>query len=420
MCIKKTTTSLFGMLLILITGVTQAGPLIYVANSLSNSVSVIDTDTETVTHTIAIEGGEPVAVAAHPFEPIAYVNDRELGKTYVIDTRTHTITTTIEYDQNPDAGVIFNREGTRAYVTQRVFPDTGILTVIDASTHTVIETIPVGNAPSGVVIHPDGHTAYVSNFLSDDNYIVDLTTSTVLDILPGGENPQGVTMPPDGKFAYIPNRSGDTLTVIDTNSNSIVATIPVGPAPGLAGFLPDSSLAYIPSRGDKTIAVVDMSTHTVIDEIENSLGSNVWVIVHPDGDRLYTTHQQNDVVSIVDTVTLEPIQTIDVGEFPIGFAFVPVADLSADSASPSRIRRGSTRNITVTGTGFRPDTLINIPQRAGVLINSVTFVNDNSIIINLTASRQAEESTRDFVIRNADQQRFVLTDAITVVSQTRP
>src|SRR5262249_32770612 len=103
----------------------EAKPFAYVTNSLSNTVSVIDTATNTVVATVRVGsvGRLPEGVATTP-------------------------------------------DGTHAYVTS-LFPVPGIVSMIDTATNTVVATVPAGFGPWGVAITPDGSHAYVTNFLSN-------------------------------------------------------------------------------------------------------------------------------------------------------------------------------------------------------------------------------------------------------------
>jgi YVTN family beta-propeller protein len=405
-------------LFVLTWNLAQAGPLVYVANALDASVSVIDTDTNSVTFTIPVDlPGEPVAVAVHPFKPIAYVSDREVKAIHVINTTTHTETNTIFLDFSPDAGIQFHPDGTKAYVTSLNHNQDGDLSIIDTETETVTDVIAMGTSPSGVAIHPDGHIAYVCNFQSDDLYIVDLNTNTVIDILQVGSQPQGLTISPDGRVVYVPNRGDDTVSVIDTSLNAVIATIPVKKRPGLVAFLPDSSLAYVPQRGVEGLAVIDTNNHEVIGEIELDSSGYVWAVVTPSGDYIYLTNQNRDQVAVISTTTQEIVDIIPVGNFPIGLTIVPVlAALTIDRVKPKVIKQGEVSKVlTVTGTGFSPDIEAVLLRSSDININAVTFFDDNTMLLDISVDAEARVSARDLKFINHDGIEFVKKKAFRIV-----
>src|SRR5947199_9568516 len=66
------------------------------------------------------------------------------------------------------------------------------VTVIDAATRKVIQTIPVGTRPRGVAVRPDGRRVYVTNSNSDTLSLIDARSLAVLSTVPEGADPQGL------------------------------------------------------------------------------------------------------------------------------------------------------------------------------------------------------------------------------------
>ncbi|MBI3990295.1 MAG: hypothetical protein HY347_11850, partial [candidate division NC10 bacterium] len=129
----------------------EAQPFAYVANFdqdnlSSGTVSVIDTATNTVTDTVAV-GGRPDGLAAHPDGTKVYVANHYEGSNSisVIDTATYKVTT-VPMAGGP-RGVAVHPSGTRVYVS-----NAGLATVsvIDATTHALVTTIPVGRSPGAL------------------------------------------------------------------------------------------------------------------------------------------------------------------------------------------------------------------------------------------------------------------------------
>jgi len=63
----------------------------YVANFIHDTVSVIDTRTNTVTDTIPIRGRFPSAISFNPYNGNTYVDNSVTNNTSVIDARTNTV-----------------------------------------------------------------------------------------------------------------------------------------------------------------------------------------------------------------------------------------------------------------------------------------------------------------------------------------
>lgn len=436
---------------------TNAAPFAYVANSLGESLSVIDTADNTVIKTVDMPGAEPSAIGAHPFLPFAYVNDRVGKQAFIFDTNTHEVIGTIPLSGDPDAGVKFHPDGTRAYIT--INAPTNALAVIDTATHTVIDTVETGpngeipDEPSGFAIHPNGQVGYMSNFVSDDVWVVDLNTNQVTQIIkdPAGEQAQHIMMHPSGEFVYVPNRYTDNVTVIETSSNTVIATIPVGDQPAVIGIDPQGDLVYVPNRKENTISVIDPATQTVVDTISLTNTGGMWVGVHPDGQSLYVTQNSgHGVVTVVDAASRTEKEMIEVGDFPIGIEIIPQdsdADGIADardncpdlanpdqadgdgdglgdacdslppptvtSAKPNRIGQGKSMSTTISGSGFQPGMTVEFPE-GGITTNTVTFIDANTLRVKITADATAPRGWQDMTVTNPDGQGFTYANAVQV------
>src|SRR5216684_4503527 len=205
----------------------QAQTHAYIVNTGSNSVSVIDTTSNTVVATVSV-GGSPLEVAITPDGTRVYVTNGTDNTLSVIDTASNTVVATVGVGAGPTA-VAITPDGTRVYVT------TGdAVSVIDATSNTVVAT--VGVSGLGVAITPDGTRAYVATF--GPVSVIDTATNTVVATVVLGEDyqnsPIGVAITPDGTRAYFTNSgvasvSGlGSVSVIDTASNIVVATVGVG------------------------------------------------------------------------------------------------------------------------------------------------------------------------------------------------
>jgi YVTN family beta-propeller protein len=147
-----------------------------------------------VTATVTV-GNYPVGVAVHPDGSTVYVTNSEISNTVsVIDTATNTVTATVSVGSYP-WGVAVNPSGSTVYVTNSY----STVSVIDTATNTVTATVPVGSDPRGVAVHPSGSTVYVANLGSNTVSVIDTATNTVIDTVQhrnrhraGGECPYGL------------------------------------------------------------------------------------------------------------------------------------------------------------------------------------------------------------------------------------
>lgn len=212
-----------------------AAPSLYVANEAAGTVSVINTETDTVVGAAITVGSRPQAVVISPDGKIAYVTDQGSGTVSVIDTETDAVTTTITVGQKAESipdGEALSPDGTTLYVTYGYRPGSeigpGEVAVIDTATHQVTNRIEVGDEPAGIAVTPDGTKAYVADFGSGQ--ITEITglnggapqAQPPIDI---GGTPSGVAVTPDGETVYVTNGSADEVSVLDAATGAVTATL---------------------------------------------------------------------------------------------------------------------------------------------------------------------------------------------------
>ena len=85
----------------------------------------------------------------------------------------------------------------------------------DASTDTVLVTIPVGHHPQAVAWAADGHFLYVVNDGDNTVSTVDPGTGKITATVPTAQTPTSISVLPDGKRAYVTNLTSGTLTPLN-------------------------------------------------------------------------------------------------------------------------------------------------------------------------------------------------------------
>jgi YVTN family beta-propeller protein len=147
----------------------------YVANNGVNTVSLIDTTTNTVIDTITVGNG-PVGIVYDPDNNLMYVANQEDGTNdgtvSVIDTTTtppSVIGSPITVGVSP-TGIAYDPINQDIFVTNQ---GGNTVSVIDTDTNTVIDTITVGSQPLGIAYDSINHRMYVANFgIGDDTVSV--------------------------------------------------------------------------------------------------------------------------------------------------------------------------------------------------------------------------------------------------------
>ena len=338
----------------------EAAPFAYVANSVSNTVSVIDTATNMVVATVPA-GVEPAGVAVTPDGKHAYLANQGTlsvpGTTVlVIDTTTNTVVATVGVGNFP-SGVAITPDGTHVYVVNGFSNN---VSVIDTASNTVVGTpIPVGKFPQSVALTPDGTHGFVVNEFSNNVSVIDTASNTVVGIpIPVGNFPIGVAITPNGTHGYVTNFDDNNVSVIDTATNKMVAAVAVGTFPFAVAVTPDGTHAYVTNEFSNNVSVIDTATNTV-EAATLAVGSIPrGIAVTPDGKHAYVANAGSNNVSVIDTAsnTVE-VATIMVGNSPESVGIVPPppgVPFLAFSAPVLEIAFGSAPNTDAftLGTSF--------------------------------------------------------------------
>jgi len=229
---------------------TAAGTNLYVANTLGDSVSIIDTSTQSYVRTIPVGSGPTQMV---------YL----LGKLYVANSTSTSISSintskllaTISTGLNP---VSFTTLANRyLYVVNSKNKN---VTVIDAADTTSVQIsepktqITVGNGPSGLVLV--GKKIYVTNTDDGTVSVIDTTNNTVTKTLSVGEKPSAIVAL--GTSVFVTNSGVDTVSMIDTTTDVVKQTIKVGTSP--ISMTVSGTKVYVQNKDSKDISIIYTGT----------------------------------------------------------------------------------------------------------------------------------------------------------------
>ncbi|MBV8969248.1 MAG: autotransporter domain-containing protein [Verrucomicrobia bacterium] len=328
----------------------------YISNGNSNTVSVIDTETNTVIGSLAV-GSAPAGVAVTPDGRYAYVANNGSNTISIIDTATDTVLGSSITLGSQAAGIAITPDGRYAYVTnssiQGFAGDT--VSVINTATNTVLGApIAVGSGALGVAITPDGKYAYVANNGSNTVSIISTATNRVVGSpIPVGNSPVGVAVTPNGQYVFVTNNSDNTVSVISTATHAVVAAIRVGNDPAGIVITPNGRFAYVANNGSgvnnsNTVSVIDTATDTVVGSV--TVGNKpLGIDVTPDGRYVYVTNSNDGTVSVINTATNTVVGSpIAVGSFPIAFGFFVGPNIIVARGGPLSVAN----DAALTSLGF--------------------------------------------------------------------
>jgi YVTN family beta-propeller protein len=287
-------------------------------------------------------------------QPFAYVLAERQGDNAslvtVINTVTNAKVATIPLGAicnclNPH-GVAASPDGARVYASST---SSGVVSVIDTATNSLITNWAVGPRPTGIVVSPDSSRVFVISSAAVASQtavrVVQATTGAVIGNIPlGVANATGIAITPDGSRLYVTTLTGmagnDTVKVINTLSNSVIASIPVGNlAPGVntpsfpigVDVSPDGATAYVAVRHSGVnngisfgaVAVISTASNSVLQYINVNVNPHP-VRVSPDNSSIYVAHNGNPfTTAIISRASHSVVGAIPGTQHANSLAFTP-------------------------------------------------------------------------------------------------
>lgn len=342
-------------------GVWDGEGWLFVANEVSNGVSVIDARTLKPVAFFQMEG-TPHHVHLSPNGKWAFVGPRYGWYAAAIDTSTLEVKY-IDFGKDNPAHPLhwgFDPDGKYAFVSLN---RTGELAVIDAVTAELITRIPIGRKPRDIAVTPDGKKVFVSHQAEGYVSVVDVGTWETRrlhrsDTDYSAGHGSGMDMSDDGKLLVVSNTADNELAFFDVETEQLVAKVGNVPAPVNVHFLgQDGAIVGTGNRSDGSVTFVDRETFTIIKTLKTGSGANI-PSLGPDGN-IWVTHNGERYLSVVDPETLEVTHNIMVQQNPHWILFSPdgrygfATNWGGDSISVIDVQKK--QQVTRVRTGLNPN-----------------------------------------------------------------
>ncbi len=256
----------------------------------------------------------------------------------VVDAIAGSVLETIAVGDRP-TGVAVSPTGRRIYVTNR---DDATVSMIDGATFDVLDTVAVGAMPSGIAVAPDESRVYVSNSGAGTVTVLDAASLSVLATVTIGGSPAGIATNLLGSRVFVTDTANDLLYELAGDTGAVLGSFATGDGP--VGLVPrdtstEAQLVYTANSGDDTVSAIYLPTSSS-NVFPFNTGRGPSGIAHSRSlDRLYVSNLNDDTVTVIDSDLDFFIATIPVGAGPRGIALsddetrVFVANKDANSVS---------------------------------------------------------------------------------------
>jgi YVTN family beta-propeller protein len=345
--------------------ISKDGTKLFIVAQESNEILVVDTRERKVIKKIKV-GTYPHTIILDSEEKKAYVSNQWSDNVSVINLTTLSVVDTLKTGNGP-AGLSLSLDNRFLYIVNSFSSD---ISVIDLNTGDEKKRFTAGNNPTGAGLSRDGKFLYVpsrraliapyGDTLKTELTIVDESKQRVserriiesayimenIDFTPTGDLAIMTLIRPKNLVPSIQVERGWMMTygigIVDMKENGKVTQLLLDepnayyPDPFDIVISPNGKKAFISNSGVNIISVVDIdsvrsliakSSPELLKTYSDNLGiSNRYVIgriktgsdpkgltLSPDGKLLYVAEQLEDRVAVINTETLETINTIDLG-----------------------------------------------------------------------------------------------------------
>ncbi|MFE6174129.1 hypothetical protein [Streptomyces sp. NPDC056464] len=304
---------------------------VYVPNSESDTVSVIDPTTYEVIETIPV-GGQPQHVVPSWDLKTLWVNNNRGHTLTPIDPKTGRAGREVEV--HDPYNLYFTPNGRYAVVMasldrELVFRDphtmeriktepvtcygvnhadfsldgryfivscefSGELLKVDTEQMKVVaqQKLPFDGAmPQDVKISPDGKRFYIADMMAHGMWVLDGDKFTTPSFLPTGKGCHGLYVSRDSREMYVSNRGEGTVSVFDFTRNQLTKKwqLPEGGSPDMGGVSADGKVLWLSGRYDSEVYAIDTGTGAELARIPVGAGPH-GLAVYPQPGRYSLGH----------------------------------------------------------------------------------------------------------------------------------
>jgi YVTN family beta-propeller protein len=310
---------------------------VYAAEQFSNTVSVVDPADNKLLGVIRL--GDPAPTNLSPlyrgqllvhgmgFSPnhgtLAVVS---IGSNSVsfIDTATNSVKHVTYLGRSPHEA-FFTPDGSEVWVTVR---GENHVAVLDGRSFEEKTRITVANGPGMTIFSPDGKYGYLCSSFTAETAVISVADHRVVGKVKQ-ESPfcPNIAATPDGKQVWFTLKDVGRTQVFDARPPfNLIKTLETGPITNHVNFARNArgTFAYVTIGGLNQVKVYrteDFSQAATI--AVGDLPHGLWP--SGDGTRIYVGQENADSLAVIDTLSNRLIATIPIGQAPQALVYVPNA-----------------------------------------------------------------------------------------------
>jgi YVTN family beta-propeller protein len=244
---------------------------LWVLNDLGDSLTAIDPKTGQKGETIPVQ--DPYNMYYTPDGKYAIVVAEAQERLDFRDAQTMKLVDAVKTGCKGIDHMDFTADG-RFLIASCEFASTVLK--VDVANRRIVGTVTLekGGMPQDVKTAPDGKVFYVADMMANGVYLIEPDSFKRVDFIPTGKGTHGLYVSRDSKVLYISNRGEGSVTVLDLATRKPVAKwkIPGGGSPDMGGVSADGKVLWLSGRYNAEVYAFDTTDGHLLARIKVGKG----------------------------------------------------------------------------------------------------------------------------------------------------
>jgi PQQ-dependent catabolism-associated beta-propeller protein len=209
------------------------GRMLYASNEEDATLTAYDLVARKKAFEVKV-GGEPEGVKVSADGKTVYVTSEVASLVHVIDVASRKVVKNVPVGKRPRRFLLSGAG--ELWVSNELGASVSVIRVSDHSVQGTIDFKPPGMraedvTPVGMVLSPDGRTAYVGLGRANHVAVVDVASRQVRGYVLVGKRAWGLALSRNGQTLYVTNGLSDDMSIVDTAKMKAVKTLGAGRVP---------------------------------------------------------------------------------------------------------------------------------------------------------------------------------------------
>lgn len=217
-----------------------------IVTDLGNNLLVVNVESGVIEKNISTQQIVSHQLVLHPNKPLVYVTNINSNSVSVIDLESNKVIKIIPCGLGTE-GIDITPDGSEIWVTNNA---ENTINIINTNTNQITDTLPTGDEPLRLKFSSDGNQCLVANSSDGTISVFNRYSKKQVKeiIIPGKKNivekiiyhsprPVGILIHPNGLYAFVANSNANRVEVIDMKTFTIVSSIGTAKIPDGLAFI---------------------------------------------------------------------------------------------------------------------------------------------------------------------------------------